>query len=119
MEGTPYVVEHVDFLKSLLGIGPYWNEAEQVTMSTASGIISNLSAKSGQVVTMNDLFKNENSQFYKLQFKPTALDFEGTGDVDLPEYGDDEFQLPGEVALPRPRNPEDDEWMPQQGQQKR
>jgi len=118
MEGTPYVVEHVDFLKSLLGIGSYWNEAEQVTMSTASGIISNLSAKSGQVVMMNDLFKNENSQFYKLQFKPTALDFEGSGDVDLPEYGDDEFQLPGEVALPRPRNPEDDEWMPQQGQKK-
>ena len=112
MDGNPYVVEHVDFLKSLLGIGPYWNEAEQVTMSTASGIISNLSAKSGQVVMMNDLFKNESSQFYKLQFKPTALDFEGAGDVDLPEYGDDEFQLPGEVSLPRLRNPEDDGWMP-------
>ena len=118
MDGTPYVVEHVDFLKSLLGIGPYWNEAEQVTMSTASGIISNLSAKSGQVVMMNDLFKNESSRFYKLQLKPTALDFEGAGDVDLPEYGDDEFQLPGEVSLPRLRNPEDDGWMPQQGQNK-
>ena len=87
-------------------------------MSTASGIISNLSAKSGQVVMMNDLFKNESSRFYKLQFKPTALDFEASGDVDLPEYGDDEFQLPGEVLFPSLRNPEDDEWMPQQGQNK-
>lgn len=68
---------------------------------------------------MNDLFKNENSPFYKLQFKPTALDFEGDGDVELPEYGDDEFQLPGKVALPRPRNPEDDGWMPQQISSKR
>lgn len=114
IDGNPYVVEHIDFLNSLLDLGPYWNEAEQVTMSTASGIISNLSAKSGQVVMMNDLFKNTNSKFYGLQFKPTALDFEGVDDVDLPEYGDDEFQLPGEIALPRPRNPDDDEWMPQQ-----
>lgn len=114
VDGNPYVVEHIDFLKSLLGIGPYWNEAEQVTMSTASSIISNLSAKSGQVVMMNDLFKNEHSQFYKLQFKPTALDFEGSEDVQLPEYGDDEFQLPGVVALPRARNLDDDGWMPQQ-----
>lgn len=61
LDGNPYVVEHIDFLKSLLGIGPYWNEAEQVTMSTASGIIANLSAKSGQAVLANDLFKNESS----------------------------------------------------------
>jgi len=113
LDGSPYVIEHIDFLRSLLGIGPYWNEAEQVTMSTASGIISNLSAKSGQVVMMNDLFTNESSPFYKLQFKPTAADFENEGDLEMPEYADDEFQLPGEVALPRPRSLDDDEWMPQ------
>lgn len=113
LDGNPYVIEHVDFLKSILGTGPYWNEAEQVTMSTACGVMSNISAKTGQCVMMNDLFKYESSKFYNLQFKPTALDFESEGDVEPPEYGDDEFQLPGEVALPRPRNLDDDEWMPQ------
>lgn len=113
LDGSPYVIEHVDFLKSILGTGPYWNEAEQVTMSTACGVMSNISAKTGQCVMMNDLLKHEGSKFYSLQFKPTALDFESEGDVEPPEYGDDEFQLPGEVALPRPRNLDDDEWMPQ------
>ena len=112
LDGNPYVVEHVDFLKSIFGIGDYWNEAEQVTMSTASNIMTNLSAKSGQVVMMDDLLKNANSKFYNLQFKPSAIDFEKDGDVELPEYGDNEFPIPGETSLPRPRNPEDDEWMP-------
>lgn len=47
LTGDPYVIEHVDFLKSILGIGPYWNESEQVAMSTASAIMANMSAKTG------------------------------------------------------------------------
>lgn len=66
MQGDPYVVEHVDFLKSILGIGPYWNEGEQVAMSTASAIMANMSAKTGQPVKMSDLLTNRNSKFYDL-----------------------------------------------------
>lgn len=112
IDGNPYVVEHIDFLNSIFGSGKYWNEAEQVTMSTACGVMVNLSAKTGQAVTMADIFRNVKSKFYNMQFEPTAAKFELAGDVEMPEYSDDEFPLPGEVALPRPRNSSDDEWMP-------
>lgn len=112
-DGSPYVVEHIDFLRSVFGIGQYFNEAEQVTMSTASGVIANISAKSGQSVYMDDIISNVSSPFYSMQLKPSAVDFERDGDVEPPEYGDDEFPIPGKVALPRLRNPDDDEWMPQ------
>lgn len=112
LDGNPYVNEHVDFLKSILGIGPYWMEGEQVAMSTASAIISNMSAKTGQAVLMDDILKNKNSKFYSWQFQPTAELFEDTKDVDMPEYGDNEYMVPGDSSLPKPRSQDDEEWMP-------
>ena len=94
-DGNPYVVEHVDLLLSVLGLGPYWNEGEQVAMSTACGIMGRIAAYTGQIVTLNDIIKNESSPFYTMDAKPSALDFERPGDIEMPELGDDEFPKPG------------------------
>ena len=94
-EGNPYVVEHVDLLKSILGLGPYLNEGEACAMSTACGIMVRLSAYTGQMVALNQLISNEKSPFYNLACTPTPEDFEKDGDVAMPEYGDDRFPLPG------------------------
>ena len=75
--------------------------------------MSNMSAKTGQAVSLDDLLTNVSSRFYNWQFTPTAADFEKDGDLDMPEYGDDEYMVPGNASLPLPRNPNDnDEWMP-------
>ena len=72
-----------------------------------------MSAKTGQAVLMDDILKNKTSKFYDWQFQPTAALFEEGKDVDMPEYGDDEYMVPGNASLPLPRNPNDnDEWMP-------
>ena len=92
----PYVQEHVDLLKSMLGVGPYLNEGEACAMSTACGIMIRISAYTGQIVTMNDLIKSENSPFYNFVCKPTPEDFEKEGDVPMPEYGDNQYPLPGQ-----------------------
>ena len=92
----PYVQEHVDLLKSMLGVGPYLNEGEACAMSTACGIMIRISAYTGQIVTMNDLIKSENSPFYNFVCKPTPEDFEKDGDVPMPEYGDNQYPLPGQ-----------------------
>ena len=92
---SPYVVEHVDLLKSILGIGPYLNEGEACALSTACGIMVRLSAYTGQMVALNQLISNEKSPFYNLACTPTPEDFEKEGDVAMPEYGDEAFPLPG------------------------
>jgi hypothetical protein len=92
---NPYVQEHVDLLKSILGAGPYLNEGEACAMSTACGIMVRLSAYTGQIVTMNDLIKNESSPYYNQACTPTPEDFEKDGDVAMPAYGDNQFPLPG------------------------
>jgi len=46
-----------------------------------------LSAYTGQVVRMSDILTNKDSPFYTMNFKPAALDFEGSADVVLPEEG--------------------------------
>ena len=91
---NPYVQEHVDLLKSILG-GPYLNEGETCALSTACGIMIRLSAYTGQIVTMNDIIKTESSPFYNLACTPTPEDFEKDGDVAMPALGDDQFPLPG------------------------
>ena len=91
----PYVAEHVDLIKSITGEGPYWNEAEQCALSTACAIMARESAYSGQVVTMNDILKNESSPVYGKACVPTAADFECDGDVQMPQFGDNQFPLPG------------------------
>ena len=95
-EVNAYVQEHVDMLKSILGKGPYLNEGEACAMSTACGIMIRISAYTGQLVTMNDIVKSENSPFYNLACTPTPEDFEKEGDVQMPALGDNQFAIPGE-----------------------
>ena len=92
---NPSVQEHVDLLKSVLGAGPYCNEGEVCALSTACGIMIRLSAYTGQIVTMNDIIKTESSPFYKYACTPTPEDFEKDGDVLMPEYGENQWPLPG------------------------
>ena len=99
---NPYVQEHVDLLKSVLGAGPYYNEGEACALSTACGIMIRLSAYTGQIVTMNDIIKTESSPFYKYACTPTPEDFEKEGDVPMPEYGENQWPLPG-VAWEDPK----------------
>lgn len=96
MDLNPYVVEHVDLLKSIVGKGPYCNEGEACAMSTACGVMIRISAYTGQMVALNDLIKNEKSPFYNFACTPTPADFEKPGDVAMPEFGDDAFPRPGQ-----------------------
>lgn len=93
--GNGQVIEHVDLMKSILGTGPYYNEGEQVAMSTACAIIARLSAVTGQVVRMSEILENTQSQFYAMDCIPRAVDFEGDGDIPMPAFGDGQFPLPG------------------------
>lgn len=102
LDVNPYVQEHVDLLKSVLGAGPYYNEGEACALSTACGIMIRISAYTGQIVTMNDIIKTESSPFYKYACTPTPEDFEKDGDVPMPEYGENQWPLPG-VAWEDPR----------------
>ena len=99
---NPYVQEHVDLIKSVLGAGPYYNEGEACALSTACGIMIRISAYTGQIVTMNDIIKTESSPFYKYACTPTPEDFEKDGDVSMPEYGENQWPLPG-VAWEDPK----------------
>jgi predicted dehydrogenase len=92
---NPYVQEHVDLIKSILGKGKYYNEGEECALSTACGVMVRISAYTGQMVSLNDIIKNEKSPFYNMACKPTAEDFEKEGDVQMPECGDFEWYLPG------------------------
>ncbi|MCQ2391971.1 MAG: Gfo/Idh/MocA family oxidoreductase, partial [Kiritimatiellae bacterium] len=92
---NPYVQEHVDELKSILGAGPYLNEGEACAMSTACGVMLRISAYTGQMVAMNQIISNEKSPYYNLACTPTPADFEKDGDVVMPVCGDNEWALPG------------------------
>ena len=92
---NPYVQEHVDLFKSILGIGQYLNEGEACALSTACGVMIRLSAYTGQMVSMADMLRNAASPFYALECKPTPADFEKDGDVPMPEFGENQWPLPG------------------------
>ena len=94
-DGNGQVIEHVDLMNSILGAGPYYNEGEQVAMSTACAIIARLSAVTGQIVRLSDLLENEKSMFYGMDCIPRPTDFEKDEDVPMPAYGDGKFPLPG------------------------
>jgi predicted dehydrogenase len=85
-EGNPYVNEHSALLDSVLN-GKQLNEGETIAYATAAAVMGRLSAYTGQVVRMSDLLTNKDSPFYTMNFKPAALDFEGSADVVLPEEG--------------------------------
>ena len=97
---NPYVQEHVDLLKSILGIGPYLNEGEGCAMASACAVMARLSAYTGQIVTMADLLRSENSPYYNLAMTPAPADFERDGDIPMPTYGDNQWPLPGEEWKP-------------------
>ena len=97
---NPYVQEHVDLIKSILGIGPYLNEGEGCALSSACAVMARLSAYTGQIVTMADLLRSENSPYYNLAMSPSPEDFEKDGDVPMPKYGDNQWPLPGEAWKP-------------------
>ena len=92
---NPYVQEHVDALKSILGVGPYCNEGEACALSTACGIMVRISAYTGQMVALNQLISNEKSPYYNFACSPTPADFEQDGDVPMPACGENEWPLPG------------------------
>lgn len=82
-EGNPYVVEHVHLLEGILS-GNVINEGENVAMSTATAIIGRISAYTGRTIRMSDIMENKESEFYNMACKPTADEFDGGGDVQLP-----------------------------------
>ena len=100
---SPYVVEHIDMLKSILGCGPYYNEGEACAISTACGVMIRISAYTGQMVALNQLLSNEKSPWYNFACTPTPEDFEKDGDVPMPECGDNEWALPGKPWRDLPR----------------
>ena len=93
-EGSPTTIEHWDLLRSIMKIGPYFNEGEQVAMSTACAIIGRISCYTGQIVSMASIISDENSKYYNMECLPRAVDFE-KGEVPMPENGDNEWSLPG------------------------
>ena len=64
----PYVQEHIDFVASVRGTGPYLNEGEEVANSTLTAIMGRMSAYTGKKVTWEDALNAE------LNIVP-ALDF--------------------------------------------
>ena len=91
--GNPYVQEHVDLIGGILKGKPL-NEAYNVGSSTLTGIMGRISAYTGQLVRWNDLMENQESPWYNLMLKPTALDFE-SGSVTAP--ADDVAPVPGKA----------------------
>jgi hypothetical protein len=85
----------VDLLKSVLGLGPYFNEGEACALSTACGVMIRISAYTGQMVSMADMLRNTASPFYSFECKPAPADFENDGDVPMPKFGENQWPLPG------------------------
>ncbi|MDX9868675.1 MAG: Gfo/Idh/MocA family oxidoreductase [Kiritimatiellia bacterium] len=83
-EGNPYVNEHSALLDSVIH-GKQLNEGETIAYATAAAIMGRLSAYTGQAVRLSDILKNKESPFYNMNFKPSALDFEGSADIVLPQ----------------------------------
>ncbi|HOQ45303.1 MAG TPA: Gfo/Idh/MocA family oxidoreductase [Bryobacteraceae bacterium] len=56
---NPYVQEHVDMMASILGTGPYINEAMAVAESTMTCIMAREAAYSGRRLTWDDMMKSQ------------------------------------------------------------
>ena len=93
--GDPYVNEHSALLDSVIN-GKMLNEGEATAYATASAVIGRISAYTGQTVRLSDILTNKESPFYDMNFKPSALDFEGAADITLPEEG--VVNLPGKAG---------------------
>lgn len=94
-EGDPYVNEHSALLDSVIN-GKMLNEGEATAYATAAAVMGRLSAYTGQTVRLSDILTNKESSFYDMNFKPAAIDFEGSSDIALPEEG--VVPLPGKAG---------------------
>lgn len=56
---NPYVQEHVDMMASILGTGPYMNEAMAVAESTMTCIMGREAAYSGRRLTWDDMMNSQ------------------------------------------------------------
>lgn len=101
-DGNPYVIEHKDLLRSIMGTGPYFNEGENVGKSTACGIIGRISCCTGQIVRLSDILTNTNSPFYNMACRPAPEEFEAAGDVAMPV---ELMEMPAMPGLPIPGRP--------------
>jgi predicted dehydrogenase len=64
----PYVQEHVDMMNSILGTGPYVNEAMEVAESTMTSIMGREAAYSGEKITWDQMMSSQ------LELVPRTLD---------------------------------------------
>jgi len=67
---NPYVQEHVDLINSIIGKGPYQNEAMQVAETTFTGILGRESAYQGKSLKWDELLNSD------LSYLPKDLSFE-------------------------------------------
>jgi len=67
---NPYVQEHIDLVKSILGTGPYLNEGVQVAHSTLTAIMGRMSAYTGKRVTWDEAINSD------LRLVPEELSFD-------------------------------------------
>jgi predicted dehydrogenase len=72
---NPYVQEHIDMVNSILGTGPYLNEAMAVAESTMTCIMARESAYSGQALTW-DMMMNST-----LNLQPKAFDYKAKMEI--------------------------------------
>jgi len=65
-----YVVEHEDFIKSILGTGPHYNEGKQVTESTMAAVMGRMAAYTGREISWKWV-----TQTSKLKLGPEKYEF--------------------------------------------
>ena len=82
---NPYVQEHVDFVASITGSGPYLNEGVRVAESTLTAIMGRMSAYTGKEVTWEQALNS------KLNLMPEKLEM---GSIATPEVA-----IPGKTPL--------------------
>jgi predicted dehydrogenase len=90
-----YVSEHAHLLHAIV-TGKELNETQNVAWATGAAVMARESAYTGLRITWEEMFDNPSKkpQFYNLQLKPTAEDFE-TGEVVMLKDGD--IRIPGKA----------------------
>ena len=78
----PYVQEHIDMVNSILGKGPYINEAQEVAESTMTCVMGREAAYSGLKITWDMIMNSKQDLMpkvfdYKASFPPTPLPVPG------------------------------------------
>ena len=69
-EMNPQVQEHISMVNSILGIGPYINQGQEVAESTMTCIMGRESAYSGMELTWDQMMAS------KLDLQPKAFGYE-------------------------------------------